>query len=99
MARARRQQRRPVAEGVQTPPPKATLEVCPMCGVSRSAALPDLGWHLQSHRPAEPCRKCTEHTGWTLDWDGVQYPRPDVSLFYCSNCGRYAPVRPREEVS
>jgi hypothetical protein len=92
MARARRQQGRQVAEGVHTPPPKPTLEVCPVCGVSRSDALPDLGWHLQSHRPAEPCRKCTEHKGWTLDWDGVQYPRPDVSFFYCNPCGKYTPV-------
>jgi hypothetical protein len=38
-------------------------------------------------------------TGFRDPQDGVAYPRQDVSLFYCSPCGRYAPVNTREEGS
>jgi hypothetical protein len=56
--------------------------------------------HLQSHAPGGVCQRYDEtKKGWKLDLDSVQYFRPNVSIFYCSYCGRYAPVSAREEVS
>jgi hypothetical protein len=70
---------------------------CPVCSLTPEE---DMGTHLQGHTPAERCPNCGEkHTGWKVDWDGVMYPRPDVSLFYCDPCGVYTPVNVGEEVS
>ena len=95
MARARRKQGQ-VDEGEQKPVARATVKVCPVC--SNTPAFPDdMSTHLQGHAPAEQCRNCGEkQTGWKIDWDGVMYPRPDVSLFYCDPCGVYVPVEPEQ---
>lgn len=48
--------------------------------------------HLYSHAPTASCQRCeVKEKGWRLDWDLVKHPRPDVSVFFCSGCGRYAP--------
>jgi predicted RNA-binding Zn-ribbon protein involved in translation (DUF1610 family) len=102
MARARRKQGREPIQGEAAPRGKATPEVCPLCGTTREAiTLPDdMAAHLQRHAPVGRCPHCgDQHTGWKVDWDGVSYPRQDVSLFYCSPCGRYAPVNTQEEGS
>jgi hypothetical protein len=44
------------------------------------------------------CRNCGEkHVGWKIDWDLIQYPRPDVTIFYCDPCGWYTPVTDGEK--
>lgn len=70
-------------------PQQRTLPaVCPLCSVSS----PDEP-HLKSHAPGELCQRCDgKEKGWRLDSDEATHPRPDMSLFYCSNCGRYAPL-------
>jgi hypothetical protein len=74
--------------------------MCPLCQVSLPAAILEATTHLQSHAPVELCARCDQQEkGWRLDWDHVKYPRPDMSFFFCSGCGRYAPVIVREEVS
>ena len=89
MARARRKQGLQVDAGESKPIVKATPEVCPLCG----SADEDMLTHLQSHAPTALCQRCeAKDKGWRLDGDGAAHHRPDVSLFYCSNCGRYAPV-------
>src|SRR6266850_1029530 len=96
MSRARRKQAQ-VAEGEEKPIIRATVKVCPVCSITPEE---DMGTHLQGHTPAERCPNCGEkHTGWKVDWDGVMYPRPDVSLFYCDPCGVYTPVTVGEAVS
>jgi hypothetical protein len=98
MARARRKQGQ-VDAGEGKPIARATVKVCPLCSITPED---EISTHLQGHAPAEPCRHCGEkHTGWKVDWDGVMYPRPDVSLFFCDPCGVFFPVEPesREEVS
>jgi hypothetical protein len=74
-------------------------DVCPLC--ANTPAFPnDMLAHLQSHAPTALCQRCDgKEKGWRLDTDGVRHFRPDVSLFYCSNCGRYTPTTIREEVS
>jgi hypothetical protein len=72
---------------------RTTPQSCPVCERSLSGTTDEATTHLRSHAPQQACGNCgTQHTGWTLDWDGVMYPRKDVSLFYCSPCGRYAAV-------
>jgi hypothetical protein len=98
MARARRKQGvQQVDEGEGKPIVRATVEVCPVCMVRPDE---DMSTHLRGHAPIERCRHCGEkHVAWRVDLDGVTYPRPDVSLFYCDPCGVYAPVNAGEEVS
>ncbi len=56
--------------------------------------------HLRQHAPTERCRNCGEkQVTWALDWDGVRYPRPDLSLWFCDPCGRFAPVQAGEETT
>jgi hypothetical protein len=103
MARSRRKQGQ-VAEGEGKPMARALPNVCPVCGRQFTAENLDIRAempaHFVSHAPAEGCRNCGEkHVSWKIDWDGVSYPRPDVSLFFCDPCGRYAPVIVTEEVS
>ena len=98
MSRARRKQGQ-VDTGESKPIGKRMPTVCPLCGVE---AASEMQTHIVSHAPAETCPNCGEkHAGWKVDWDGVMYPRPDVSLFYCDPCGVYTPVEPqsREEVN
>jgi hypothetical protein len=77
------------------PPARKTPEVCPLCGVSPLNIMD----HLTSHAPKELCQRCDgKEKSWKVDLDGVQHFRPDISVFYCSNCGRYAPMS-GEEVS
>jgi hypothetical protein len=102
MAGARRSKPGQV-KGDWTPITPTLPEVCPLCG-SGPDELPfpdDMAAHLRSHAPAEICQRCDgKERDWRLDWDNVKYPRTDMSVFYCSNCGRYAPVTmTREEVS
>jgi hypothetical protein len=95
MARARRKQRVQVDAGEGKPIVRDVPAVCPVCGqtfvkgnLDTRAEMPR---HLEGHAPAEPCPNCgTQHVGWKIDWDLVKYPRPDVSIFYCSPCGIYA---------
>jgi len=96
MARGRRKQYSKDVEPLD-PKQRALPEVCPVCRVSYGS---DMLAHLQSHAPAEICQRCdVAQKGWRLEWDHVTYPRPDMSFFFCSGCGRYAPVNVREEVS
>jgi hypothetical protein len=91
MARARRRHLSQFVDDVPPPRVKTMPAVCPMC----QEAYPDelMLPHLQSHAPASLCSRCDEkEKGWRLDLDGVQYFRKDVSLFYCSGCGRYPAV-------
>ena len=99
MARARRKPGVQVDTAMGQPIARAIVKVCPVCRITPDE---DMSTHLQGHAPAETCPNCGEkHAGWKVDWDGVMYPRPDVSLFYCDPCGVYVPVEPqsREEVS
>jgi hypothetical protein len=90
MARARRKVNVQGAEGEAKPRVKTMPSVCPLCGVS---SPDEMTTHLQSHAPAEICSRCDQkEKGWRLDLDGVQYFRKDVSLFYCTGCGRYPAV-------
>jgi hypothetical protein len=90
-----RRQRKTVSSSVEegpTPIVRGTPEVCPMCAAPLSGTVAEATTHLQRHAPPHACGNCgPQHTGWTLDWDGIQYPRTDVSLFYCAPCGMYAP--------
>jgi hypothetical protein len=64
--------------------------VCPLCGMSFPR---EMLTHLESHAPVELCQRCDgKEKGWRLDSDSATHPRPDMSIFYCSYCGRYAPV-------
>jgi hypothetical protein len=102
MAKARRKKGSEPVNGEDTPRVRATPEVCPICGTTREAITfpDDMAAHLQSHAPVGRCPHCgNQHTDWKVDWDGVSYPRKDMSIFYCSPCGRYAPVNIREEVT
>jgi hypothetical protein len=89
MARGRRKAYSRDAEPLE--PQQRTLPaVCPLCGGS---CPQEMLTHLQSHAPVEICQRCDgKEKGWRLDGDGAAHHRPDVSLFYCSHCGRYAPV-------
>jgi hypothetical protein len=99
MARGRRKQYSTDVEPLD-PKHRTLPEVCPLCQVSLPAAILEATTHLQSHAPVELCARCDQQEkGWRLDWDHVKYPRPDMSFFFCSGCGRYAPVIVREEVS
>jgi hypothetical protein len=94
MARGRRKQAQ-VDEGEIKPIGKTLSTVCPLCRVEDSEMLT----HLQSHAPVAICQRCDgQDKGWRLDTDGALHFRPDVSMFYCSNCGRHAPVNVGEEV-
>jgi hypothetical protein len=56
--------------------------------------------HLESHAPTALCQHCDgKEKGWRLDTDGANHFRADVSIFFCSHCGRYAPMTAREEVN
>jgi hypothetical protein len=56
--------------------------------------------HLESHAPEDLCQRCEgKEKGWRLDTDGAMHFKVEVGIFYCSHCGRYAPVNMREEVS
>jgi hypothetical protein len=102
MARARRKHPSQFVDDEPPPMGKSMLVVCPLCGRGPDdIPFPDdMAAHLKSHAPAEICQRCDgKERDWRLDWDNVKYPRPDVSVFYCSHCGKYAPVMTREEVS
>jgi hypothetical protein len=88
MARARRKPNSASTEGDGAPIAKRIMpNVCPLCG-NRSGA--EMLAHLRSYAPAEVCQPCdVKEKGWRLDWDAVQYFRADVSIFYCTGCGRY----------
>jgi hypothetical protein len=88
-----------------TIPQRHTPEKCPLCGEVPEPPTPPadhpagkpfkptaeiaLRYHLEQHRPAQPCRHpdCT-HVGWKLDWDTVNSPEPGM-YFYCDPCGHY----------
>jgi hypothetical protein len=92
---ARRTCRKAQAEDAGDTPAlkRTTPESCPVCRQSLIGTTDEATTHLRRHAPQQACGNCgTQHTGWTLDWDAVMYPRKDVSLFYCSPCGQYAPV-------
>jgi hypothetical protein len=98
MARGQRKQYSKDVEPLD--PKQRTLpDTCPLCQESLLAAILEATTHLQSHAPAELCARCDQkEKGWRLDWDNVKYPRPDMSFFFCSGCGRYALLSIREEV-
>jgi hypothetical protein len=91
MARARRSKSGQV-KGDWTPTQRLLPNVCPLC--SDTPAFPDdMLAHLQRHAPGEICRRCDgKEKSWRLDSDGATHFRPDIGIFYCSNCGRYAPL-------
>jgi predicted RNA-binding Zn-ribbon protein involved in translation (DUF1610 family) len=93
---ARGQRKRDAYAGEPLAPTQRALpELCPLCGVSS----PDEP-HLRSHAPGELCQHCDgKEKAWRLDLDGTVHFRTDVSVFYCSNCGHYAALPVREEVS
>jgi hypothetical protein len=98
MARSRRRKDVEPAEGDGAPSIRRTIpKVCPLCEVSS----PDkMLTHLHSHAPVDVCQRCeVNEKGWRLDLDAVQYFRADLSIFYCSNCGRYPQQPVREEVT
>jgi predicted RNA-binding Zn-ribbon protein involved in translation (DUF1610 family) len=87
MARGRRKSYSNAGEPL-APQQRALPHVCPLCGVSS----PDEP-HLKSHAPGELCQHCDgTEKGWRLDLDGTVHFRTDMSVFYCSNCGRYGPL-------
>jgi hypothetical protein len=93
MARAKRKRLRWDEKPGNWAPLGPTLpDVCPLC--SDTPAFPDdMLAHLQRHAPALICQRCDgKEKGWRLDSDGATHFRPDISIFYCSNCGRYAPL-------
>jgi hypothetical protein len=96
MARGRRKQYSTDVEPLD--PKQRTLpDVCPLC---RMPFAQEMLTHLQSHAPVEVCQRCDgKEKGWRLDTDGALHPRSDMSIFYCSHCGRYAAPNVREEVS
>ncbi len=98
MARLRRKKGVEPPEGEGEPIVRRTMsDVCPLCG-NRAGA--EILTHLYNHAPAEVCQRCeVKEKGWRLDLDGVQYFRPDVSIFYCSGCGRYPQMPIRKEVN
>jgi hypothetical protein len=97
MARARRKQPSQFVDHEAPPRARTSPRVCPRCDLEVPG---EMITHLQSHSPIELCQRCdATEKGWKLDCDAVQYVRQDVSIFYCSHCGRYAPVRPGKEVS
>jgi hypothetical protein len=99
MARGRRKQYSKDVEPLD--PQQRTLpDRCPLCQESLPAATLEATTHLQSRAPVELCARCDQKDkGWRLDWDNVKYPRPDMSFFFCSGCGRYPPMNVGEEVS
>jgi hypothetical protein len=99
MARGRRKQYAETGEPLD-PKQRTIPDKCPLCQESLTAAILEATTHLQNHAPVELCVRCDQkEKGWRLDWDNVKYPRPDMTFFFCSNCGRYAPMHVREEVS
>jgi hypothetical protein len=88
--------------GVQPWASALTPAACPVCGEvmpnGKGEALHQgLAAHLQGHAPVEPCPCGGKEFGgrdgsqrWQLDWDLVVHPRPDVGLWFCRPCGRYA---------
>jgi hypothetical protein len=95
MARGRRKE---YSRDVEPLDPKqhALPAVCPLCGMSFAH---EMLTHLQSHAPGELCQCCDgKEKGWRLDTDGAMHFRPDVGVFFCSWCGRYATANVREEV-
>jgi hypothetical protein len=94
MARARRTKAPVVTNGGNGAPQGRVLPpVCPVCGELLPGEPLDAMAHLHSHAPGQLCSRCHEaEKGWRVDWDLVKHPRPDVSLFFCSGCGRYAPL-------
>jgi hypothetical protein len=93
MARAKRKRLRWDEKPGNWAPLGPTLpDVCPLC--SDTPAFPDdMLAHLQRHAPALICQRCDgKEKGWRLDSDGATHFRPDIGIFYCSNCGRYAPL-------
>jgi hypothetical protein len=97
MARARRKPQVQVDAGEGKSIVKTLPAVCPLCGVSFPR---EMRTHLLSHAPVEPCQRCDgKEKGWRLDTDGATHFRPDVSIFYCSHCGRYPSMNVGEEVS
>ena len=100
MARARRRTTKAEDAGDTLAPQRTIPEACPVCEQSLPRTMDEATTHLRNHAPQEPCGHCgTQHTGWTLDWDGIMYPRKDISLFYCSPCGKFAPVKAEEDAT
>jgi hypothetical protein len=96
MARARRKPNSAPDEDDGAPIIRRTIpKMCPLCEVSS----PDMLTHLHRHAPVKVCQRCEmKEKGWRPDLDAVQYFRTDLSIFYCSNCGRYPQGSIREEV-
>jgi hypothetical protein len=95
MARGRRKEYSRDAEPLD--PKQRTLPaVCPLCEMSVPR---EMLTHLESHAPVEVCTRCDgKEREWRLDTDGANHFRADVSIFFCSHCGRYALLPVREEV-
>jgi hypothetical protein len=98
MARARRRKPEVQVDAREGKPiVKSLPAMCPLCGVSVPR---EMLTHLLSHAPGELCQRCDgKEKGWRLDTDGATHFRPDMSLFYCSHCGRYPSMTVGEEAS
>jgi hypothetical protein len=77
----------------------STPTTCPVCGETPAVAKGEkrhqvLEAHIMTqHRPDAQCAR--EHRSdaaptWKLDWDGVVHQQ--AGLFYCSECGFFAPM-------
>jgi hypothetical protein len=76
----------------------STPETCPVCseaqepikGQSRHQVLEA---HIMArHRPDDRCshqHRSDIEPQWKLDWDAVIHTTPEVSLWYCAECGFY----------
>lgn len=63
---------------------------CPVCDVMFGDIPADV--HLHRHMPTVGCIMCLKHERWVLDMDSVAHPHTSAGIFYCNNCGRFAPV-------
>jgi hypothetical protein len=76
----------------------ATPKVCPVCGETPAVAKGEkrhqvLEAHLEQHKPGTPCAR--EHRrdaapAWRLDFDAIVRGNPNI--WFCSECGFFAPV-------
>lgn len=63
---------------------------CPVCDLLLGDTKAEV--HLQGHKPTVGCIMCLKHDRWVLDMDSVAHPHTSDGLFFCNNCGRFAPV-------
>jgi hypothetical protein len=92
MARAKRSNTRGQALTDEAPQSRRVpvILTCPVCDLLLGEMPTDI--HLQTHVPTVACIMCShDKKYWRLDMDNAVY-HPTWSLFYCSNCGRFAPV-------